>query len=122
LVGSSIKIEGSDGVINAKLLNGSLLSATEKFLADNTKLDAPFLTAKDSDGNSLYLIKNSEDLNLSDGSVSTLDSIINTISSATSSLITFINHQIEGIFEPIFKELFSTEDSTKDANGDNAAQ
>ncbi len=83
------------------------LSAAEKFLANNTKLDTPFLTAKDSDGNSLYLIKNDEDLNLSDGSVSTLDSIINTIDSSIETTANFLTFEAQKTAEIIIERIQS---------------
>ncbi len=90
LIGSNIKIEGSDGTINAELLNNSLLSEAEKFLAKNTKLDAPILTETDSKGNPLYLIKSDEKLTLSDGSNATLTSIVNTIDSTSKTIQSFL--------------------------------
>jgi Ca2+-binding RTX toxin-like protein len=90
LIGSNLKIEGSDGIINGSLLNNSLLSEAEKFLAKNTKLDAPILTETDSNGNPLYLIKSDEKLTLSDGSSATLKSIVNTIDSTSKTIQSFL--------------------------------
>ena len=95
LIGSNIKIEGSDGTINAELLNNSLLSEAEKFLAKNTKLDSPILTETDSKGNPLYLVKSDDDLTLSDGSKTNLNTLVNTITSAQ----THLSHFMDSFFK-----------------------
>src|SRR3989338_3561937 len=84
-------------------------------------LEEAIISLKDNDGNEFSIVKDIL-VPLKDGTLIAVHSVINVINSAPPSLISFINHQIEGIFEPIFKELFSTDDSTKDTNGDNAAQ
>ena len=108
-----------------QLANSNLIASDAIYVDENNNpisLYDSLFVGKDSQMNSFTIIKNNIYTTLQDNSKATLDSIINTIDSASSSLISFINHQIEGIFEPIFKELFSTDESTKDANGDNSAQ
>ena len=100
LVGSNIKIEGSDGTINANLLNDSLKSEAEKFFDKDTKLDAPILSEKDSSGNSLYLFESDEDLTLSDGSTSNLGTVINAIESAANHLKTFASSSFNYLVKP----------------------
>ena len=93
LVGSKIKIEGSDRTINASLLNDSLLNAAEKFLADNTSLKSPVLTIPKTDqegSGNLYLAKSDKNLTLTDGSTSTLDTILKTLDSASKAIPTFL--------------------------------
>ncbi len=116
LIGSSIKIEGSDGVVNATLLNNSLKSEAEKFFDKNTKLDAPILSEKDSSGNSLYLFERDEDLTLSDGSTSTLGTVLNAIDSAKATAETFINGYMGQI-----KEMLTSQDGIAGLISDVAA-
>ncbi len=100
LVGSNIKIEGSDGTINANLLNDSLKSEAEKFFDKDTKLDAPIFSQKDDSGNSLYLFESDEDLTLSDGSTSNLGTVINAIESAANHLKTFASSSFNYLVKP----------------------
>jgi murein DD-endopeptidase MepM/ murein hydrolase activator NlpD len=83
--------------------------------------DSLFKT-EDSNGNKVTFVREGTEVKTKDGSFVSLAGIINTIDSATSSLMDFISRQIDGIFEPIFKELFGSDDSTKDESGNNAAQ
>ncbi len=106
------------GNSSSKLQNNEMVKLDEETKA---KIENGITTFKTEDGNEFSLVEDFL-VPLKDGTMVAVNAVINVIDSATSSLIGFINHQIEGIFEPIFKELFSTEDSTKDANGDNAAQ
>ena len=102
----------------SKLQNNEMINLDE---ATKTKIENSVITFKTQDGSEFSLVKDIL-IPLKDGTLVAVNTVINTIDSASSSLISFINHQIEGIFEPIFKELFSTDESTKDANGDNSAQ
>ena len=102
----------------SKLQNNEMINNDE---AIKTKIENGIITFKTQDGNEFSIVKDIL-VPLKDGTIASLNNLLNTINSTTSSLISFINHQIEGIFEPIFKELFSTDDSSKDVNGNNSAQ
>ena len=108
-----------------QLANSGMIATDAVYVDANgnpVSLYNSLFVAKDSELGTFTLIKNNIYTPLKDGTLVAVNAVINVIDSATTSLISFINHQIEGIFEPIFKELFSTDDSTKDTNGDNAAQ
>lgn len=108
-----------------QLANSGMI-ATDAVYVDSdgnpTSIYDSLFKTEDSNGNKVTFIQEGTEVQTKDGSFVSLAGIVNTIDSATSSLMDFINRQIDGIFEPIFKELFSTDDSTKDANGDTAAQ
>ena len=117
--------EIKEGNKSLQLANSGMIATDAVYVDANgnpvSEYSALFKVEDDS-GNIFTLVRDNIYTPLKDGTLIAVNAIINTIDSATTSLISFINHQIEGIFEPIFKELFSTDDSTKDTNGDNAAQ
>ena len=117
--------EIKEGNKSIQLANSGMIATDAVYVDANgnpvSEYSALFKVEDDS-GNIFTLVRDNVYMPLKDGTMVAVNAVINVIDSATSSLISFINHQIEGIFEPIFKELFSTDDSTKNANGDNAAQ
>ena len=119
------KIIAYEGDKSLQLANSNLIASDATYVDENgnpVSLYDSLFVSKDSEIGTFTIVKNNIYIPLKDGVLVAVNKIIDAIDSTTSTLITFINTQIQDIFDPIFEKLFSTNDSTKDANGDNAAQ
>jgi len=107
-VGSKVKVEGSNGIFNATLLNEEMLEEANKVLKTDLDFDSNLKIDVSDDS---FLLENNKDLILKDGTTASLESIANSAKSSQDALPKFLTHTInfgQDLLD-IFEDIFSTD-------------